>query len=50
MSKALTFMLMGALCSGTAYYYMRHKEDVSHAMHKFKRSGMRTMNRFKAMI
>lgn len=50
MGKALSYMMIGALCSGAAIMFLQNREDIKRGVYKLKRDGMRTMNRFKAMM
>ncbi|HHW99713.1 MAG TPA: hypothetical protein GX740_00210 [Acholeplasmataceae bacterium] len=50
MSKALSFMVIGAIGAATAILYMQYKDDIRYRMHQIKQAGMETINKVKATM
>lgn len=50
MSKALSFMIIGAIGAATAILYMQYKDDIRYKMHQLKQAGLDKINKVKASM
>ena len=50
MTKALSYMMIGALGSGAVILYMQNRRNINRTMHKIKQDGMRKLHKIKAAI
>ena len=50
MSKALSFMVLGAVTAASVVLYMEHKDEIRYKMHQMKQAGMDKINKVKATM
>jgi len=50
MNKALSYMMIGALCSGAVILYIQNKREINKTMHRLKQEGMKQVNKVKAAL
>lgn len=48
MNKALSYMMIGALCSGAVILYLQNKKEIQNAMWRMKQEGMKQVDKIKA--
>lgn len=50
MSKALSFMVVGAIGAASVLLYMQYKDEIRYQMHQLKQAGMDKINKVKATM
>ncbi|HOA77867.1 MAG: hypothetical protein WBL47_04295 [Bacilli bacterium] len=48
MNRALSYMMIGALCSGAVILYLQNKKEIQNAMWRMKQEGMKQVDKIKA--
>ncbi|HHZ17882.1 MAG TPA: hypothetical protein GX390_01195 [Acholeplasmataceae bacterium] len=48
MNKALSYMMIGALCSGAVILYMQNKREIQNAIWRLRQEGMKQVDKIKA--
>ncbi|MCK9537299.1 MAG: hypothetical protein M0R05_06970 [Bacilli bacterium] len=48
MNKALSYVMIGALCSSAVILYLQNRKEIQNAMNRLKQEGMKQVDKIKA--